>query len=107
MKVFCDVCGDVYVKVIFVIGELGIFCNVVCVLFVCMIVGVDFIKILIGKESVNVILFVLLIMICLICDYYDCIGYCVGYKFVGGIFKVKDVLVYLVLMKDEFGDCWL
>lgn len=72
-----------------------------------MMVGVDFIKILIGKELVNVILFVSLIMICVICDYYECMGICVGYKFVGGIFKVKDVIIYLVLIKEELGDCWL
>lgn len=104
---FCQVCGDVYVKVIFVIGELKILCNVVKVLMVCMMVGVDFIKIFIGKESVNVILLVLLVMLCMICQYQEMIGMKVGYKFVGGVVMVKDVFEYQVLMKEELGDDWL
>lgn len=59
---FKEVCGMVYFKMIFVIGEIGFFGKVVKVLMMCMMVGVDFVKILIGMESVNVILLVSLVM---------------------------------------------
>lgn len=35
------------------------------------------------------------------------IGYKVGFKFVGGIRSVKDVCIWLFLMKEELGDEWL
>jgi len=100
-------CGDAHMKTILATGELGTLRNVARASLVCMMAGADFIKTSTGKESVNATLPVTLTMLRAIRDYDARTGYKVGYKPAGGIYKAKDALVYLALMKDELGLPWL
>lgn len=100
-------CGTAHVKAILATGELGSLRNVARASLVCMMAGADFIKTSTGKESVNATLPVTLTMIRAIRDYHDRTGIKVGYKPAGGISKAKDALVYLSMIKDELGECWL
>lgn len=70
VRMMREVCGVVYMKIILVIGELGFMVNIYKVSMVCMMVGVDFIKIFIGKEGVNVILLVVFVMVRVIREFY-------------------------------------
>lgn len=70
VRMMREVCGEVYMKIILVIGELGFMVNIYKVSMVCMMVGVDFIKIFIGKEGVNVILLVVFVMVRVIREFY-------------------------------------
>ena len=60
-----------------------------------------------GKESVNAILPVGVVMCRAIRAYHKRTGYRVGFKPAGGIRSAKDSLVWLILMKEELGDAWL
>lgn len=89
------------------IGEFGIFINVYKVSMIVMMVGLDFIKIFIGKEIVNVIFLVVIVMLWVIRDFFWKIGNKIGFKLVGGICSVKDFFVWFFFVKEEFGDEWL
>lgn len=56
------VCGDIHMKSILAIGELGSMSNVYKASLVCMMAGSDFIKTSTGKEAVNATLPVGLVM---------------------------------------------
>jgi len=73
---------------------------------VCMMAGADFIKTSTGKEAVNAILPVGLVMTRAIRDYYEQTGYKVGFKPAGGIRSAKSALDWLILMKEELGAEW-
>ena len=107
MKAFREACGDAHVKAILATGELGTLRNVARASMICMMAGADFIKTSTGKESVNATLPISLTMIRQIRDYFERTGYRVGYKPAGGIFKAKDALTYLALIKEELGNRWL
>ena len=107
MRAFRAACGDAHVKAILATGELGSLRNVARASMICMMAGADFIKTSTGKESVNATLPVSLVMIRAIREYHDRTGFMVGYKPAGGIYKAKDALVYLSMMKEELGDRWL
>jgi deoxyribose-phosphate aldolase len=100
-------CGPAHMKAILAIGELGTMENVYKASLVCMMAGSDFIKTSTGKEGVNAILPVGLVMCRAIRDYHERTGYVVGFKPAGGIRTAKDCLVWLVLIKEELGDHWL
>src|SRR5260370_22834035 len=74
---------------------------------VCMMDGADFIKTSTGKEAVNAIIPVGLVMVRAIRDYQERTSYKVGFKPAGGIRSAKESLDWLMLMKEELGNEWL
>merc|ERR1719382_1014557 len=100
-------CGSAHMKSILAIGELGSMTNVYKASLACMMAGSDFIKTSTGKEGVNAILPVGLVMCRAIRDYHERTGYVVGFKPAGGIRTAKDAIAWLVLIKEELGDSWL
>jgi len=104
---FRDACGDAHLKVILATGELATLTNVARASQVAMMAGADFIKTSTGKESVNAILPVGLVMARQIRDYHERTGHLVGFKPAGGIRTAKQSLDWLLLMKEELGDRWL
>lgn len=106
----CDMkkaCGKAHLKTILATGELGTLQNVYRASMVCMMAGADFIKTSTGKEGVNAILPVGIVMARAIWDYYLDTGIKVGFKPAGGIRTAKDALSWQFLMKEELGDEWL
>ena len=102
-----EACGDAHIKTILATGELGTHRNVARASLVCMMAGADFIKTSTGKESVNAVLPVGLVMARTIRDYHERTGQLVGLKAAGGIRTAREALDWLVLVKDELGDAWL
>jgi deoxyribose-phosphate aldolase len=107
VRAFRDACGRVHLKTILGTGELGTLREVARASKVAMMAGADFIKTSTGKESVNAILPVGLVMARAIRDYHERTGCYVGFKPAGGIRKAKEALDWLAMMKDELGDRWL
>ena len=107
VRAFRDACGDAHIKTILATGELGTLRNVARASVVCMMAGADFIKTSTGKESVNAVLPVGLVMVRAIREYQERTGHLVGFKPAGGIRAAKDSLVWLSLMKEELGPRWL
>lgn len=99
-------CADAHFKTILATGELGSLVNVYKASMVCMMAGSDFIKTSTGKETVNAILPVALVMVRAIREYFRRTGYKVGFKPAGGIRSAKDSLNWMILMKEELGDDW-
>jgi len=106
VKAMREACGDAHLKTILATGECGSLENVYKASMVSMMAGSDFIKTSTGKEGVNAILPVALIMVRCIRDYFQRTGVKVGFKPAGGIRQAKDALVWLALMKEELGDEW-
>ncbi|MBF0287420.1 MAG: deoxyribose-phosphate aldolase [SAR324 cluster bacterium] len=102
-----EACGPVHLKTILATGELATLTNVAKASLVCMMAGADFIKTSTGKESVNAILPVGLVMVRAIRDYYEKTGFHVGFKPAGGIGRAKQALEWFILMKEELGSEWL
>jgi len=101
-------CGEgVHMKSILAIGELGNMAIVYKASLVCMMAGSDFIKTSTGKEGVNAILAVGLVMCRAIREYQEKTGFRVGFKPAGGIRTAKDAIAWLILIKEELGDSWL
>ena len=107
VRAFREACGDAHIKTILATGELGTLRNVARASLVCMMAGADFIKTSTGKEGVNAILPVGLVMVRAIRDFRERTGHLVGFKPAGGIRTAKDSLVWLSLMKEELGPRWL
>ena len=107
VRAFREACGDAHIKTILATGELGTLRNVARASLVCMMAGADFIKTSTGKESVNAILPVGVVMTRMIREYVDRTGHRVGFKPAGGIRSAKDSLTWLSLMKEELGAPWL
>lgn len=99
-------CGVAHLKTILAAGELGSLTNVYKASLVCMMAGADFIKTSTGKEGVNAILPVGLVMVRAIRDYHRRTGIKVGFKPAGGIRTAKDAILWMILMKEELGDDW-
>ena len=72
-----------------------------------MMAGADFIKTSTGKEGVNAVLPVGLVMVRQIREYLERTGHAVGFKPAGGIRTAKQSLDWLGMMKEELGDRWL
>ena len=107
VKAFREACGEAHMKTILATYELATMRNIGMASLVCMMAGADFIKTSTGKESVNAILPVGLVMVRAIRDYYERTGYKVGFKPAGGIRSAKESLDWLMLMKEELGNDWL
>ncbi|GHO45672.1 hypothetical protein KSX_38350 [Ktedonospora formicarum] len=107
VKAFREACGEAHLKTILATHELATLRNVSMASLICMMAGADFIKTSTGKESVNAILPVGLVMTRAIRDYYEQTGYKVGFKPAGGIRSAKASLDWLILMKEELGNDWL
>jgi len=69
--------------------------------------GADFIKTSTGKEAVNAVLPVGVVMTRAIREYAEETGMAVGFKPAGGIRTAKQSLEWLTLMKEELGNSWL
>jgi len=104
---FKDACGPAHLKVILGTGDLMTLRNVARASLVAMMAGADFIKTSTGKESVNAILPVGLVMVRAIREYAEETGMAVGFKPAGGIRTAKQSLDWLALMKEELGNSWL
>jgi len=100
-------CGEAHMKVILAVGECGSLDTVMKASLVAMMAGADFIKTSTGKEGVNAVLPVGLVMCRAIRDYHHRTGYKIGFKPAGGIRTAKDALAWLTLIKEELGDAWL
>ena len=107
IRAYRDACGNAHLKTILGTGELATLRDVARASRVAMMAGADFIKTSTGKESVNAILPVGLVMARAIRDYRERTGFYVGFKPAGGIRKAKESLDWLAMMKDELGDRWL
>uniref|UniRef100_T1J759 deoxyribose-phosphate aldolase n=1 Tax=Strigamia maritima TaxID=126957 RepID=T1J759_STRMM len=107
VKAMKKACGSALMKTILATGELGSLTNVYKASLVCMMAGADFIKTSTGKEDVNAILPVGLVMVRAIRDFYNRSNIKVGFKPAGGIRTAKDALIWLTLIKEELGDEWL
>lgn len=107
VRAFRAACGEAHMKTILGTGDLATLVNVARASMVAMMAGSDFIKTSTGKESVNAILPVGLVMTRMIREYGERTGYEVGFKPAGGIRSAKSVLEWLFLMKEELGDRWL
>jgi deoxyribose-phosphate aldolase len=104
---FKHACGPAHLKVILGTGDLLTLRNVARASQVAMMAGADFIKTSTGKEPVNAILPVGLVMTRAIREYAHQTGYVVGFKPAGGIRTAKQSIEWLSLMKDELGPSWL
>ncbi|HEY1468007.1 MAG TPA: deoxyribose-phosphate aldolase [Candidatus Acidoferrum sp.] len=104
---FKDACGPAHLKVILGTGDLTTLRNVQRASLVAMMAGADFIKTSTGKESVNAVLPVGLVMTRAIREYAEETGMAVGFKPAGGIRTAKQSLEWLMLMKEELGNSWL
>jgi deoxyribose-phosphate aldolase len=104
---FREACGPAHMKTILATGELATLRQVGQASVVCMQAGADFIKTSTGKESVNAVLPVGLVMVRAIRDYFEQTGHRVGFKPAGGIRTAKESLEWLILMKEELGGEWL
>jgi deoxyribose-phosphate aldolase len=104
---FKDACGPAHLKVILGTGDLLTLRNVARASMVAMMAGADFIKTSTGKETVNAILPVGLVMVRAIREYAEETGMAVGFKPAGGIRTAKQSLEWLAMMKEELGNSWL
>ena len=107
VRAFREACGDAHMKAILGTGELATLKDVARASIVAMQGGADFVKTSTGKEPVNAVLPVGVVMARAIREYRDRTGYYVGFKPAGGIRKAKESLDWLAMMKEELGDRWL
>ncbi|HSJ09443.1 MAG TPA: deoxyribose-phosphate aldolase, partial [Longimicrobiales bacterium] len=107
VRAFREACGEAHIKVILGTGELSTLRNVARASMVAMMAGADFIKTSTGKESVNAVLPVGLVMTRMIREYLERTGHRVGFKPAGGIRTAKQSLEWMMLMKEELGNDWL
>ncbi len=107
VRAFRDACGDAHLKAILGTGELATLKDVGRASMVAMMAGADFIKTSTGKEGVNAILPVGIVMARAIRAYRERTGLLVGFKPAGGIRRAKESLDWMAMMKDELGDRWL
>ena len=107
VRAFRDACGRAHMKAILGTGDLATLTNVARASMVAMMAGADFIKTSTGKESVNAVLPVGVVMARMIREYETRSGSAIGFKPAGGIRAAKQALDWLILMKEELGDRWL
>ena len=99
-----DACKPALLKVILETGELATYDNVRRASWLAMEAGADFIKTSTGKVQPAATLPVALAMLQAVRDYEDRTGRAVGVKVAGGIRTAKQVLQYLVVVKETLGD---
>ncbi|XP_029159352.1 LOW QUALITY PROTEIN: deoxyribose-phosphate aldolase [Nylanderia fulva] len=103
----CNKKGKICLKVILSTGELFNFKNVYKTSMIAMFAGANFIKTSTGKEEVNAILPMGIVMCRAIKDYERLTSTKVGIKPAGGIQTAQDALEWMVLIKEELGQDWL
>lgn len=104
---FREACGPAHMKTILATGDLATLRNVARASLVCMMAGADFIKTSTGKESVNAILPVGLVMARAIRHYHERTGMTVGFKPAGGISTARAATDWLAMIREELGVNWL
>src|SRR5580700_8590209 len=92
IMMFKDACGPAHMKVILGTGDLQTLRNVARASLVAMMAGADFIKTSTGKEAVNAVLPVGVVMTRAIREYAEETGMAVGFKPAGGIRTAKQSL---------------
>src|SRR5881409_1413536 len=102
-----EACGDVHVKVILEVGELGTYDNVRRASLLAMAGGADFIKTSTGKIPSAATLPVALCMLEAIRDVHHETGRVVGFKPAGGVRAAKQAIQHLVLVHETLGADWL
>lgn len=103
-----NACGKrAHMKSILAIGECGSTANVYKASLVAMMAGTDFIKTSTGKESVNAILSIGLLMIHAIKFFCGKTGKKIGLKPAGGVKTLDDAIAWLKLIKNTLGDEWI
>ena len=102
-----ETCGSAHLKVILETGELVTYDNVRLASRLAMEAGADFIKTSTGKVQPAATMPVTLVMFEAIRDFFFQTGVRVGMKPAGGIRNSKQVLAYLVMLKETLGDDWL
>jgi deoxyribose-phosphate aldolase len=100
-------CGDVHLKVILEVAELGTYDNVRRASLLAMAAGADFIKTSTGKLPGAATLPVQLVMLEAIRDVFHETGRRVGMKPAGGIRTAKNAIQYLVQVHETLGPEWL
>ncbi len=104
---FREACGPAHMKAILATGDLVTLRNVARASLVCMMAGAEFIKTSTGKESVNAILPVGLVMARAIRHYHEKTGLTVGFKPAGGISTARAAVDWLAMIREELGTKWL
>eukprot|EP01096_Ripella_sp_DP13-Kostka_P007808 TRINITY_DN2880_c0_g1_i1.p1 TRINITY_DN2880_c0_g1~~TRINITY_DN2880_c0_g1_i1.p1 ORF type:complete len:327 (-),score=129.63 TRINITY_DN2880_c0_g1_i1:58-996(-) len=99
-------CGNAHLKTILATGEIPTYTDVYRASLVCMMAGADFIKTSTGKEPVNAVMPIGIIMARAIREYYERTGVKVGFKPAGGIRAAKDSVNWLIMMMEELGEEW-
>jgi deoxyribose-phosphate aldolase len=102
-----EACGDVHLKVILEVAELGTYDNVRRASLLAIAGGADFIKTSTGKLPGAATLPVTLVMLEAIRDVHDETGRMVGMKPAGGIRTAKQAVQYLVQLHETLGPEWL
>jgi deoxyribose-phosphate aldolase len=102
-----EACGDVHLKVILEVAELGTYDNVRRASLLAIAGGADFIKTSTGKLPGAATLPVTLVMLETIRDVYEETGRAVGMKPAGGIRTAKQAVQYLVQLHETLGPEWL
>ncbi len=102
-----EACGEVHLKVILEVAELGTYDNVRRASLLAMAAGADFIKTSTGKLPGAATLPVQLVMLEAIRDVFDETGHRVGMKAAGGIRASKNAIQYLVQVNETLGPDWL
>lgn len=103
-----NVCGEkAHMKTILAIGECGSAENVYDASMVAMMAGSDFIKTSTGKETVNAIPSIGLLMIRAIQEFGKRTGRAIGLKPAGGVKTVDDAIKWMTMIKSTLGDEWL
>jgi deoxyribose-phosphate aldolase len=102
-----EACGEVHLKVILEVAELGTYDNVRRASLLAMAAGADFIKTSTGKLPGAATLPVQLVMLEAIRDVFHDTGRRVGMKPAGGIRTAKNAIQYLVQVHETLGPDWL
>jgi deoxyribose-phosphate aldolase len=102
-----EACGEVHLKVILEVAELGTYDNVRRASLLAMAAGGDFIKTSTGKLPGAATLPVQLVMLEAIRDVHEETGRKVGMKPAGGIRTSKNAIQYLVQVHETLGPDWL
>lgn len=102
-----EACGPAGMKTILAVGELATLRQVAIASRVCLLAGSDVIKTSTGKEKVNATLPAGLVMLRAIRAHAERTGQTAGFKPAGGIGSAKQVLSWMVLVREELGVDWL
>jgi len=100
-------CGDVPMKVILEICDLGGLSNVKKAAILSMYSGADYIKTSTGKEKSGSTPEGVYVMAQAIKEYYEKTGIQIGLKPAGGINTVNDAIILYTIVKEVLGEKWL